>query len=143
MAGTKYGKYIVTQLKPTGEAEWRPPFKPDEEMHIVNLDNGVLEGAPYTETAWIWPGIVKRSEPDVEAHTHDDFDEVIGLFGTNPEDIYDLCGEMEIWLGDEKHIITKSCLIFIPKGLQHGPIRWYRLDRPVFHFTYGNAKKYV
>ena len=26
------------------------------------------------------------------------------FFGTNPDDFYDLGGEVELWLGDEKHI---------------------------------------
>jgi hypothetical protein len=144
MAKTKYGKYIISELKKmTGEADWRPPFAEDEIKFLVDLDTDVIEGAPYAETGWILPGIAKRSEPDVEAHTHDDYDEVIGLFGTNMDDVWDLGGEMEIWLDDEKHIITKSCIIFVPKGLQHGPIRWLRCDRPVFHFTFSTAKKYV
>ena len=143
MAETKYGKYIITELKPTGEADWRPPFEPDELRFIIDLDDSVFKGAPYMETAWIMPGIAKRTEPDVEAHTHNDYDEIIGNFGTNMDDIYDLGGEMEIWIGDEKHLITRSCFIIIPKGVQHGPIRWNRCERPVFHMTYGNAPKYV
>jgi hypothetical protein len=67
----------------------------------------------------------------VKPHTHD-FDEALAVFGSNPEDCRDLCAELEFWLGDEKHVITKSCIIFIPKGLQHGPIGFSRIDRPVF-----------
>ena len=69
-------------------------------------------------------------------------DEVVAFFGTNPEDPWDLCGEVELWLGDEKHIITKSSLVFIPKGLKHCPLIARRVDRPIFHFTTGPAHLY-
>ena len=36
--------------------------------------------------------------------------------GTNPEDFYDLGAEVELTLGGEKQTITRSCIVFIPKG---------------------------
>jgi hypothetical protein len=55
---------------------------------------------------------------------------------------HDLCGEIELWLGDEKHILTKSCMVFIPKGLKHCPLVFRRVDRPIFHFSAGPARAY-
>jgi hypothetical protein len=40
-------------------------------------------------------------------------------------------------MGEEKHILTKSCLVFVPKGLKHCPFIVRRVDRPIFHFTSG------
>ena len=71
-----------------------------------------------------------------------DFDEVIAFFGTDPDDIHDLCGEVELWLGDEKHIIDKSCMVFVPAGLNHCPLRFNRVDRPIFYFTAGPGSMY-
>jgi len=50
--------------------------------------------------------------------------------------------EVELWLEDEKHIITRSSLVFIPAGMKHCPLTFLRVDKPVFHFTTGPAKKY-
>ena len=142
MTETKYGKYIVTELKHQIEdAPWTPVYKPEELTRVLWLDSEVVEGAFHVATAWFWPPLAERTESDVQPHKHE-YDEVLAQFGTNPEDPHDLCGEMEIWMDDEKHVITKSSLIFIPKGLKHGPIRFNRVDRPIFHFAMHTGKKY-
>ena len=58
------------------------------------------------------------------------------------QDPRDLGGEMEVWLGGEKYSITKSCLIYVPKGLKHCPIRFVRIDTPILFFSGGMATKY-
>jgi hypothetical protein len=103
------------------------------------MDSEVIEGAFHLACAWFW----KASDKGMpgQAHTHD-FDEYIAFYGTNPEDPYDLCGEVELWLGDEKHMLTKSCAVYIPKGLQHCPLIIRRVDRPIFHFSVAPAISY-
>jgi hypothetical protein len=88
------------------------------------------------------PAITENKSPssDVKPHKHD-YDEVLALIGSNPDDPNNLNGELEIFLNGEKHLITKSVMIFLPAGLEHGPIRWLRVDRPVFHFSCGMTKK--
>jgi len=105
------------------------------------LDSEVVEGAFYSECAWFWP-IKGGSTIEGKPHKHD-FDEVLAFLGTNREDPHDLCAELEVRLGDEKHTVTKSCMIFAPKGLQHGPFTFTRIDRPVFHFSCGMTHKYT
>jgi hypothetical protein len=87
------------------------------------------------------PGGAAGRRVGTEPHSHD-YDEVIAFFGTNPNDPYDLGAEVELWLGDEKHIIKKSSLVFIPAGLKHCPLTFLRVDRPVFHYTTGPGKMY-
>jgi hypothetical protein len=137
---TKYGKYIITGMKPdVNLPSWRLERKPtDASTRLLWLDDDVIKGAFYVECVWYWKG---SEQSIVEAHTHP-FDEVITFFGTNPEDPQDLCGEVELWLDDEKHILTKSSLIFVPKGLKHCPLIIRRADRPIFHFTTGPGGKY-
>lgn len=130
MAESKYGKYIIYKGKPR-PVQPGPPKKTGGEM-VMLMDEEVLEGAFYLNCAWIWR--TTDEESAVKPHTHD-FDEYICFFGSNPEDWYDLNGEVEVWLGDEKHIITKSCAIFVPKGLVHCPIIFRRVDKPIFYFT--------
>jgi hypothetical protein len=136
MTESKYGKYIITELKPSIAAGGQGHLK------LIYLDDEVIKGAFYVECAWIWPGCELYPTAEPEAHTHD-FDEVITFFGTNPEDPYDLCGEIELWLEDEKHILTKSCLVFVPKGMKHCPLIMRRVDRPIFHFAAGTGGIYI
>ena len=147
MAETKYGKYIVKQLKTNiREASWTNPVQPAGKGHggrLLFLDEEVIPGAFYVETAWSHPvGLITEPKSVAEAHAHD-YDEVLGMFGTDLNDPYKLNGEVEFWLGDEKHIITDSCIIFIPKGLTHCPLIYHRIDKPIFNFTTHSGKMYV
>jgi len=142
MAETKYGKYIITDDsgRPKHDAREGEAFLavlPDISVPMTYLDSTMIKGSFYAECLWYH----KASEVQVEAHTHN-FDEVLAFFGSNPADFHDLCGEIELWLGDEKHILTKSCLVFIPKGLKHCPLVFRRVDRPIFHFSAGPARAY-
>jgi hypothetical protein len=38
-------------------------------------------------------------------------------------------------------VLTESCLVYIPAGTQHCPMNIVRADRPIFHFSVGNATK--
>jgi hypothetical protein len=100
----------------------------------------------YAEALWFWPRQNSPTprpgeEPGVKPHTHP-FPEMIAFFGTNPDDIHDLCGEIELWIDGEQHIITKSFVAFIPAGVVHCPLKIRRIDRPIFHFTAGPGKVY-
>ena len=135
----KYGKYIITEVIPKEEAPWSPKFKPDELIPMLFVDSRVIEGAFYVDSNWTLPAFAKESHG--EAHSHD-YDEVLGFFGSDPENPHDLYAEAEVHLGDEVHTVTKSCLIYIPKGTEHGPIDFKRIDRPMFHFSCGTGKQY-
>lgn len=142
MGEAKYGKYIITEAKADLK---RPSYRRDaaeiaagKHTRLLYLDNEVIRGAFYAECVWYWQ---VSEQPIVGAHTHV-FDEVIAFLGTNREDPQDLCGEVELWLEDEKHILTKSCLVFVPKGMKHCPLIIRRVDRPIFHFTTGPGGKY-
>jgi len=137
---TKYGKYIITEAKPNMVyPSYEPKYRPGDFKNILTLDDDVIKGAFTVHTNWFLPGKDLSGAGDgsgtgqVKPHVHD-FDEVLAVFGSNSEESHDLGAELEFWLGDEKHVITKSCIIFIPRGLQHGPIGFTRIDRPVFQF---------
>jgi len=55
----------------------------------------------------------------------------------------DLGGEVEFWLENEKYILTKSCLIFVPKGLKHCPLWVIKVDRPILFFAAGIEGRYA
>ncbi len=146
MAEKKYAKYIITELKKDiVEAPWSPTLSVaggGKGGRLLFMDEEVVPGAFYIETVWITPRKPEESSGrGTKTHTHD-YDEVLGFFGTNQDDIHDLGAEAELWIDDEKHILTRSCMVFIPKGLQHCPLRFVKVDRPVFHFSAGGAKMY-
>jgi hypothetical protein len=136
----KYDKYFLT------EVDLPEARKKSEAKHagggghkgVAWMDEKRIPGAFYTECVWYF----KPRASMLNGHTHD-FDEVIGFFGSNPDDVHDLGGEVELWMGGEKHIITKSCLVFVPKGVEHCPLAFNRVDRPIFHFTAGTGGKYI
>ncbi|HPW17861.1 MAG TPA: hypothetical protein PLP83_05715 [Candidatus Aminicenantes bacterium] len=140
--GTKFGKYIVTEPAPPtpGEPAGNVDAPPADMLTpMTYLDGIVVPGAYYTECSWLW-----KAYPDrvwVKEHVHD-FDEIFGFYGTDPENPKDLCGEIELWIGGERHTLTKSCLVFVPRGVKHCPLTIKRLDRPVFMFTSGPSPKY-
>ena len=67
----------------------------------------------------------------------------LGLIGTNPDDPHDLGGEAEITLEGEKHVVNKSCLIYLPAGLEHGPFKQTKITRPIFHFNSGMTGTHI
>jgi hypothetical protein len=145
MAESKYGKYIVTEPKANIV---KPPWSPQGPVpsRVAYIDNEVVDGAFYMECVWIMPEMIPHDGVELEkhgpkAHTHD-YDEILGFFGSDTENARDLGGEAVLWLGDEKHLINKSCLVFIPKGLQHCPLYFSRVNKPIFHFSVGAGQMY-
>jgi quercetin dioxygenase-like cupin family protein len=134
----KYDKYFMTEANLPESKQETAAKNAGIYTHVAWLDTNKIPGAFYTECVWYY----KPRKSFVGAHTHD-FDEVIAFFGSNPDDIHDLGGEVELWMGGEKHIITRSCLVFVPKGTEHCPLSFNRVDRPIFHFTAGTGGKYI
>lgn len=142
-AGAELDKYFVYQDKPGLELpEWGQEIPKEVAYRVAYVDGEVVPGGNfYAEGLWFWPGAQKYPW-EVKAHTHA-FPEVIGFFGTNEEDIHDLCGEVELWIEGKRHIIDKSFVAVIPEGVEHCPLTIRRIDRPVFHFTAGPGKMYA
>jgi len=137
-------KYIVTELTTeVGDAPWNPVFTEKEASRVLALDGKVREGAFYMETAWFWPAKwPKGEEGTIKEHSHP-FPETIAFIGTNPDDIHDLGGEIELWIDGKQNIIDRSFLAFLPAGTKHGPLRIRKVSRPIFHFTAGPSGSYT
>jgi hypothetical protein len=63
-------------------------------------------------------------------HSHD-FPEMLCFIGGNPEDITDLGAEIEFTLGGENHTITSAAVVSIPSNVEHCPIVFKRVDKPL------------
>jgi hypothetical protein len=136
VAKSQYDKYFITEIKKPGLK-----FPSDERSVFLWSDDEVVKGAFYMECVWFWS---KETRPPVgeTPHVHT-WDEILGFFGSNPEDPYDLCGEVEVWLEEVKHVMTKSFLVFIPAGMRHRTVRINRVDRPIFHIATGPSTTYT
>lgn len=126
MAETKYGKFFIRGARP---GETRPAFQ----NAIAYLDDDVIPGSFYFNCVFIRPDDIPRSHGP---HTHD-HPEILGYFGIDPDNPFDLGAEIELCMGEEleKHVFTQSTLVYIPPGLVHCPIRYRRVERP-FIFMY-------
>ncbi len=131
MTESKYGKYIVSDLRAPFSEEYNNEYA-KWAKRVLWMDDKVVDGAFQMNVSWYLKP--QTGETPLAAHTHDP-NEIIGFFGNNHEDPYDLGGEVEIWLEDEMHIITRSSLIYIPSGMKHCPLILRRVDRPIFHFS--------
>ena len=136
----KYGKFYVTELK-------APQFPPEFleryrqfGSRIRWLDGNVVPGAFQINTSWY---IHAMPEPIfAEEHVHPN-DEVVGFFGSDPQNQEELNGEVEFTMEAETHRLTKSSIIFVPGGVKHLPLKLVRVDKPIFHFSICLAETYI
>jgi hypothetical protein len=136
---SKYGKYIVTNLKTPHSKEHEASYA-KWAKRVLWMDDNVVPGAFQMNCSWYLRPPTEKTDMQT-AHVHDD-EEIIGFFGSNPEKPYDLGAEIEFWIEDEMHIITTSALIFMPGGLKHCPLILRKVDSPIFHFSVLRNKYY-
>ena len=139
MPKSKYSKYVVTELKMPEDKKKIVKEYSKYATRILWMDKDVVPGAFNMNTAWYLKAAATLED---KPHTHDN-DEIIGFFGNDAKNPYDLGGEVEIWLEDEKQIITRSVMLFVPAGMTHCPLILRRVDRPIFHFTVVTAGQYI
>ncbi len=150
MPDQKYSKYILTDVDRDYLATLKTPKSIEEQRkagnyiettYMFHLDDTILEGGFYTDCHWV-TGVKGDGGAQTEiAHTHD-FGETIGFVGSIPDNPRALGGEIEFYLEDEKYILDKSCLIYVPAGMKHLPLIFRRVDSPIFFWTASDSKKY-
>ena len=145
---TKWGKYIITELPPASAADQAGQDAEDTTLgarvknmtkSVLELNDKVAKGSLYTDVAWIM-----KANPDqvwVKEHSHP-FAEVLGFFGSDPEHPEELNAVIEISIDGEKHVLTKSALVFVPKNVKHCPLTIQKIDRPVLFITTGPTAGY-
>ena len=151
MSELKYGKNIVTedfmpQVSPMPvemvemiEEQEKKGNTIDRTMMFA-IQDSIVKGSFFMGCEWVWG--VTGDGVQTETPHHHDCDEIIGFVGSRKENPRELYGEIEFWMEDEKFLLTKSCLIFIPKGTRHCPIIFRRVDSPIFMFESANDTFY-
>jgi hypothetical protein len=142
MTESKYGKYIITEAIPhMFNAPGEDTKANRQRLDVVNLNDDIIAGAPLVECSWKMPTDLFLEQKTIEPHCHD-FDEILMTIGSDPNNRHDLGAETIFWLCGEKHVINKSHIMYIPKGLVHGPGTFPRIDRPIIHIAFAVGKKY-
>jgi hypothetical protein len=132
--GGNYAKNVVQELK-TPPGMLTPEFEKiynNFAQRILWMDGNVCPGAFQMNTAW-YKSVPER-DPIFPEHEHP-YDEVIGFFGGNPDDPYDLGGIVEFGVDGEMRRLNKSTMLFLPRGTKHGPVRVLEVNSPIFHFS--------
>ena len=132
------GQFVFQYKKDLVHPEYRGKShdEPGLHMHIAYLDSEVVPDANfYVEASWFGtaqrpPREPGKEPPGPQPHVHP-FPELITFFGTNPDDVHDLGGEVELWIDGEQHIITRSFVAYIPGGVVHCPPECRRRSRAV------------
>lgn len=126
MAELKYDKYFLTKFKEASNlpavASPQAYFRGARQIPGANLNMG-------------WQLFVEPIYLEKEPHTHD-VDEYLIFLGGKLPDVFDFKAEIDFWIGEEqeKHVIDKATIIFIPRGLVHCPLNFKRIDEPIlFH----------
>ncbi|MDR0489619.1 MAG: hypothetical protein LBH28_00015 [Oscillospiraceae bacterium] len=132
--GGEFGKYYVQELQ-------EPPNMMDPDFRkiyekfskrILWIDGNVCPGAFQMNTAWYFA--VPERDPIFAEHSHG-YSELIGFYGSNPDDPYELGGVIEFTIGGEAHRLTRTSLMFVPSDIPHNPMRILEVNKPIFHFS--------
>lgn len=133
------GVYAGNRVERYAPVDGKLPDAPPGFLKLLLwIDGKKLAGAPYMEAVWF----LTSNDTGPEEHAHD-FDEFIGFIGTDATRPEELGAEVTFFLGDEAVTVTKSCLVYVPRGVKHSPILVPSLDRPIIHFSGGNGGDYV
>jgi hypothetical protein len=125
----KWEKNFVTKDKPGYKypAYMHPNVKTTK--RLAYIDETTVKGAEFgCENMWLLPGADQKL---MDANTRP-YDRFFGFYSYNYENIRDLGAEMEVSIGGEKHIIKRSGAMFIPAGLEVGPLTIRNITRPIF-----------
>ncbi|MCR4420825.1 MAG: cupin domain-containing protein [Clostridia bacterium] len=123
-------KHLITEFKALPLPPGSPPLGvagKGGEGRLLGLGEELIPGALRLECRWVTP-----PGPEIAPHPHD-FDEILGFFGTDPGRVRELGGEVELVLGEERQVLTQSCLVYVPAGLLHA-VSFRGLARPLLFF---------
>jgi hypothetical protein len=139
--GTLYGKYFLSDHGETPKANdfvslnSLPIFPEIASPQTYFRGASALPGATATIGWQVFTDPVCWETPHI--HKYDEFLIFLGA------DLPDLCSsfdaEIDLWMGEEmeKHTIKSTTVVYIPKGVQHAPLNFRTIRKPVlFHALY-------
>jgi len=131
----KYGRYMVSSTRPGQKRrDFMLPYDPKYVRPMAYIDETVIPEAEFgCETLWLLPGEKsKAGYRMMETHTLPHGTSIV-FAAMNYPDITDLCAEVELWIGGEKHIINKGFGAYIPPDVKQGPMIIRSITRQIFY----------
>jgi hypothetical protein len=126
MAKKSYKKNLVN--KPTYEVGSQQVIKGRQNPTMTFMSNDLVPGSnTYIEIGWVYE--MPSPNPHIHKHAHD-YPEIVLHIGTDPKNPEELGGKIEFVVGEEKLVIDKTSALYIPKGVDHGPLTWTEVKRP-------------
>ena len=133
--GTIYGKYFLSDNGEPPKANDYvslnsiPPFPEIASPQTFFRGASALPGATATMGWQVFTDPVCWETP--HTHKYDEF--LIFLGGELPDLCSSFDAEIDLWMGEEmeKHTITSTTVVFIPKGMQHAPLNFRAIRKPV------------
>jgi hypothetical protein len=129
MSDSKYDEFFIKEPVEIGK------FAPNMRFSSSFPDTDFTIRWHYVTGPWLMEG---------EPHAHD-FDQFSCFIGGNPMDIRDFGAEIELYLGEEqeRHVINATTVVYVPKGLVHGPLNFKKVDRPVMFINVPLTSQYA
>jgi hypothetical protein len=134
LAEAKHSRYLVFGTPPTvTRPDYMCPLDPDYCRPMAYIDQTIIPDAEFgCDTRWFLPGGTSRSgQLIMEAHTLP-HGTSLACIALNYEDITDLCAEAELWIGGEKHVLTKGFWAYVPPHVSQGPLTIRNVRKQVF-----------
>jgi hypothetical protein len=136
VAASKFKDLIVPA--PIAQSVYFPQIKAPQ-INVFGGDH--LHGINFTMN---WSYLTEPFTLVDHPHTHE-FDQVICFLGGNPQNIREFGGVVEMYFGEEqeKHVITESSYICVPKGTVHGPLIVKKIDKPIVYMDFPLTARYM
>lgn len=128
-AGIDYEQYVIrSPLREAGPVHVDGRQNPTMTYLSANQIPGLKT---YLEFGWIWD--VPR--PPIPKMRHDDFDEIVLHIGSDPYLPEALGGVLQFGIGPHLLEFDTTHCAFIPKELDHGPLVWKEVRRPLIELA--------
>jgi hypothetical protein len=134
-ATSKYARYMVYGTEPDQKRrDFMLPYDPRYVRPMVYIDETVIPDAEFgCENLWLLPGDKSKAGFLMMKEHALPHGTSIVFSAMNYPDITDLCAEVELWIGGEKHIINKSFGAYIPPGVAQGPMVIRNIEKQIFY----------
>ena len=116
-------------------------FKPEDAGEGCMSPQLIFRGSKDIPGAEMTAGFIVVTEPFVaksEPHFHSDADEYLAILGGTLPDVFaSWDAEVHFYMGPtidtmEKIVITEPTMVKVPKGWWHCPLKFVRVDKPIF-----------
>jgi hypothetical protein len=131
----KNAKYFVYGTKPNQSRKYYMlPYDPKYVRPMAYIDDAVIQDCEFgCETLWLMPGDKSKAGYLMMKEHSVSYGTSIVFNAMNYADITDLCAEVELWIGGEKHIINKSFGAYIPPDVKQGPMIIRNIQKQIFY----------